>query len=330
MFSGKAAVSDLVREHSGFHVPDYRSEFDLLRVPHGLIDLKHALVDEWSWVRSDKAIREFIQLTDVMGRSPTNIYEKLFRPGFGYSRKYPGFLEKTKKFVADITERSWPMQWPYETFALSPIEHAKLKLLSKLTGVHAWPEIHYRLCSGDDFLEKAKEYISDLLVNDLALDGAHTVVTHNALEPCDPASGFCFFDNIKSIVVDRDVRDIYMTSIAPSVGFNDMVPLYSRIIGAFDVGVFINRQRILRKKTNYSCNDNVLRIQFEDTVLDFDNICSRIQRFLNISPETHRDKLKYFKPNESKKNVGLWKTAAKEQLPAIRRLEQELPELCRI
>ena len=329
MFSGKAAVSDLVREHCGFHVPNYRSEFDLLRIPHGLLDLKHALVDEWSWVRSDKAIREFIQLTDVLGRTPQNIYEKLFRCGFGYSNIYPCFLEKTKKFVEEITEKSWPMQWPYELSALSPIEHAKLKLLSKLKGVHAWPEIHYRLCSGDNFLDKAKQYISDLLVDDPALDYAHTVVTHNMLEPYDPASGFCFFDDIKSIVVDRDVRDIYMTSIAPSIGFNDVVPLYSKIIGAFDIDVFISRQKILRRKTNYSANKNILRVYFEDLVLNYDDTCHVVQSFLNLSATEHQAKLKYFDPEKSINNVGLWKKASKAQLAGIYRLEQEFPELCR-
>lgn len=329
MFSGKAAVSDFIREHVGFFVPDYRSEFDLIRIPHGLLDLKQAMVGGWSPQRSDKAVREFIHLTDVLGRSPRTVFDKIFKPSFGYDKKYVGFSEKTRKFVQEISDCTWMMHWPYELPSLTPIEHAKLKMLSKFKGVHAWPEVQYHLCSGDDFIDKAKHYIYELLANGYEFKGEHTIVTHNMLEPYNPAPGFCFFDNIKSIVVDRDVRDIYMTSILPSVGFNDMVPLYSGIIGAFDVDVFINRQKILRRKTNYLANEGVLRIFFDDLVLNYDNTCRSIQCFLKVSSADHQARLKYFDPEKSIGNVGLWKNSTKAQLVAIRRIEKELPELCR-
>jgi hypothetical protein len=330
MFSGKTAISDIIREHLGFYVPSYHVEFDLMRVPHGLLDLKHALVDEWSWLRSDRAIREFIQLTDVMGRSPKGAFEKLFRPGFGYSSNYPGFEGKTRQFVADITESSWPMQWPYDAPSLSAFNYAKLRVASKLRGAHPWPLINYRLCSGEQFMDRAKQYVFELLSDSVDLNEFQTIVTHNMLEPYDPTTGHCFFDHIKSIVIDRDVRDIYMTSIVQSHGFNDMVQLYSKIIGAFDINIFIKRQRILRNNTNYSESKNILRIFFEDAVLDYERTCTQIHQFLDIPPEAHRSKLKHFDPEKSNKNVGLWKSATREQLPAIRRLEKELPHLCRI
>lgn len=216
MFSGKSAVSDLIREHDGFHVPTYRTEFDLIRMPGGLSDLKKALVDDWSWVRSDKALRDFIALVEVLDRKPNGLWDKLFRPGFSYSDRYSDFLQKSTHFADSITNAQWRMPWPYELTSLSSLQYAWLRVRSKVMRRQPWPEICYRLVSGDDFLSKARSYLSELLVNDAVSATCHTVVTHNMLEPYNPVAGFCFFDNIKSIVVDRDVRDIYMTATSHS------------------------------------------------------------------------------------------------------------------
>jgi len=328
MFSGKSAVSDILREHSGFLVPNYRLEFDLLRVPHGLIDLKHALVDNWSWLRSDKAIREFMELAVVLNRKPVTILEKVFKPGFGYSAIYKDFDTITSKFINSITVDRWVMQLPYDLVFLGLWRHAKLKILSKLTGVYGWPNVEYQLSSGANFQSNVKTYLHEVLTSGLDLKNTHTVVTHNMLEPYDPSVGCYFFDDIKSIVVDRDVRDIYMTATSYSHGFNDFVPMYSRILGAFDVNLFINRQAVLRNRTNFDCNEHIMRICFEDLVFKYENSCDSIRKFLGITPSEHHLKGVYFDPAVSEANVGLWRKAEGSQLRAISQIEKHLPELC--
>jgi hypothetical protein len=326
MFSGKAAFSDLLKEFAGFHIPHYRSEFDLIRIPHGLGDLKKAY-ENWSWVGSDSAIREFEKLTRILSRSPRG-YQKLFQTGFHYEKNFPGFTVKTEKFIEDLTDNSWKMKWPFETASLTPLNIFILKVLSRFKRQPPWPEITYHLSSGDNFDELAKEYVQSLLVSGIDQKKNHTVVTHNALEPYNPQAGFCFFDDVKSIVVDRDVRDIYMTGSTYSKGFNDIVPLYSRIIGAFDIDVFIRRQKILRAKTNYKKNDKILRLNFEDLVLDYDKTALKVLKFLDIKTADHKNKFAYFRPEDSAKNTGLWKNANPEQRKNILKIEKEIPELC--
>jgi hypothetical protein len=69
MFSGKSAVSDLLREYDGVYVPGYREEFDLLRMAGGLIDLANA-VDDWSPIRTHAALDRFERLTRRMADAP--------------------------------------------------------------------------------------------------------------------------------------------------------------------------------------------------------------------------------------------------------------------
>src|SRR4051812_20100113 len=108
MFSGKAAVTDILREFRGFHVPNYRSEFDLIRVAGGLADLAASVSFSWSTIRVDAAIRRFEHVMGVIARKPSGL-RRLYREGFGYSERYPGVEEATRLFLKRITAASWPM-----------------------------------------------------------------------------------------------------------------------------------------------------------------------------------------------------------------------------
>ncbi|MEO5346350.1 MAG: sulfotransferase [Magnetococcus sp. YQC-9] len=327
MFSGKAALSDLLREFEGISVPDYRSEFDLLRIPHGLMDLKLAF-DQWSWVRSDAAVRNFIKLTNTLARTPKGLWERAFLVGFGYDRRFPGFRDKTERFVGRITDATWRMQWPYEVMNISPFRHFWHRLWCKLKGIQGWPEIEYHLCSGENFSAYAKEYLVELLIPEEDRNNRDIYVTHNMLEPYQPEAAFGFFDDIRAIVVDRDVRDIYMTGSHYSVGFNDRVALYSRIIGAFDIDIFIKRQKILRNRTQYGHHPRVLRIRFEDLVERHEETLERILAFLDMDRSAHIRPGLAFQPASSQKNIGLWRQATGEAKANIHKIEQALPELC--
>jgi hypothetical protein len=327
-FSGKSAMSDLISEHSGFFVPSYRVEFDLLRIPNGLMSLKDALCNDWSWLRSDRAIRDFINLVEVLDRSPSNPLEKIFKPGFNYSAKYKNFLEESRVFVEAITLKTWKMQLPYDLPSLGILEHAKLRILSKLRKKYAWPEIEYRLSSGDNFLDEARKYLYRLLTNGHNLNNMHTIVAHNMLDPINPQAMLCFFENIKSIVVDRDIRDIYITALSPSKGFNDDVSMYSKITGACDIDLFIARQRLAREKTNYTYHQNILRFQFEMLALDYENSCIKVREFLGIPESDHTLQMQRFNPEVSRKNIGLWRNATGQTLKSINKLEKAIPDGC--
>jgi hypothetical protein len=66
MFSGKAAISDLIREFDGISVPNYREEFDLIRIPGGLADLMRAF-DSGSLIAVDHALRAYLRLVETFG-----------------------------------------------------------------------------------------------------------------------------------------------------------------------------------------------------------------------------------------------------------------------
>ena len=209
---------DLMRELRGFHVEHFAFEFCMLRVQGGILDLEHALVEDWSPIRSDAALRRFVRLVRRVGtsntwRDPRTWFSAI---GTGYDRHYNGrFFDLSAMYVSDLVQATWTSDWPYALIDLGDIELFWRKFSSKVRLPHANGVTMY-LARPSDFLGATRRYLEDLLASNIRPD-VRTIVMHNAFEPFDPRRSMKFFDSVRSIVVDRDPRDNYvqMLSYAP-------------------------------------------------------------------------------------------------------------------
>lgn len=375
MFSGKAAAVDLVREFDGYYVPYYRYEFPLIRVQDGIMDLEKALVDDWSPIRSDVAIKRFRSLVTKMANSATRLSireEDLV--AWGYDSQFGGkFLEYSIEYLESLIDVKMRAPWPYYELAqpanellsrrmalflrgrfgrllqyglaawarlpqwLSPasvrafnellrgIMYPMIMSARQTRGVppaaYGWPDVELFVAGGKDFYAKTQQYLERVLSIPVTDADAHTIVFLNCFEPYNPWRPIRYFRDAKCIVVDRDPRDMYVTSLTYSEGFNDHPEVYSRIAGATNVDFFIRRYAIHREKTNRNLDPEgrVLRLRFEELVKDYDQVLSRVYDFLGESSRTHTRKRKYFDPAVSVGNVGMWKQYPRQdEIAAIR------------
>jgi hypothetical protein len=308
MFSGKAAVSDILREFDGVHVPNYRVEFDLLRMPGGLIDLKHAVMD-WSPVRTYAAVCRFNQLVNMLAHSP-RFPEKLYKTGFGYAQHYPNIVRLKDEFLSSIMAIQWDTPWPYDDIDDGPIDTFVRKIYSKLSKSKSRK---YFLVDKDGFISAAQKFIKSVLIDGIGNRHPGILVTHNALEPFLPGNNLDLLgDDAICIVVDRDPRDIYATAITSQVGFNDNLQLYRRIAGAHDLDVYIKRYLTYRRNINLD-DSRVLRLDFRDLVLEYDRSLQKICDFAGLTATQQIYKKAYFDPEKSRINLDLWK---REELAA--------------
>ena len=301
MFSGKSAASDILREFRGVYVPNYLVEFDLLRMPGGLIDLKNAVMD-WSPVRTYGAVCRFSNLVEsiaIYPRFPIN----LFKSGYGYAQRYPNIIDLKDQFIKSIIACHWETPWPYADLDDGPIDTFIRKSLRKFS-VNSPRK--YFLVDKFKFEESAQKFIQSLVVEGVDTNTVKLIATHNALEPFSPGKNLNLLgQNALSIVVDRNPRDIYATAISTSAGFNMNVKLNRMIVGAHNVETFIDRYLTYRK--NIDMNDpRVLRLRFEDIVLNYEQTIQKIYEFTGINASQHLEKKKYFNPEKSSKNIGLW------------------------
>lgn len=302
MFSGKAAVSDLLREFEGISVPNNRVEFDLLRISGGLIDLRNA-VEDWSPIRTHSALNRFERTVRRLSLTP-GFPDKLFVTGYGYESIYPQLLASLDQFLQEAILLEWETPWPYDDLDDDQWETFLRKINAKL-GRHKVRR--YRLTCPDKFMPAAQRFVYSVLAHDVDAETYGMMITHNALESFDPARNLKLLgDDAQAIVVDRDPRDIYATAVTTQQGFNDNLEFFKRIAGAHDVRTFIDRYKVYRSMVHRS-DATVLRLNFEDLVFDYASTVDRVCEFLGISREAHHEQFRYFDPEKSRVNTELWR-----------------------
>lgn len=322
-FSGKSAVYDLLMEFEDYSSFGSEFEFDLLRMPGGILDLEVALVSNWSPVRSSEAIRRFKKLTRKLSGN-RSFLAKLTSIGTHYDCHFFQFSSQSREYIDSLVQSSWSAEWPFALCDLSSERIILKKLLRKLGNRNSFEfDVYLSRMSQEDFTELTCRYLEGLFEKSSA-SNKKNIVLNNAFEPFQPLNSQKFFNNVKSIIVDRDPRDIYISAYVNGwVGGSNV----GKAVTGKNVEDFISRFKLYRQ-SNDNQNKNVLKIQFEDIILDYDSTVSRILNFLQESPDIHKNKKKIFSPEFSKRNVSMWKTSDFKLGVQINRIENELADYC--
>ena len=166
----------------------------------------------------------------------------------------------------------------------------------------------------DEFYKHTKQYLKELF-EAMGYDLNTNIVLNQVFAGNNPTSGMQFFDGAKSIVVDRDPRDVYMIIVK-------YVCTNAHWIASDTVEEFVKYYKYKRKNVDYSSKD-VLYVQFEDLVYKTEQEEKRLEEFLNI--KSHVKKNTFFKPEESKNNTQLFLNNEK-YADDIAYIERELKE----
>lgn len=318
-FSGKHAITDLMREFRGYHVEHFAFEFNLFRVPGGILDLEAAICNGWSLIRTDAAVRRFERVIRRMGTrnrwtSPRSWFRAL---GMNWEDHYNGhFFELAGRYLDQLVEDSWVTNWPYPLFDVGAPE-LFLRKLGVLLRLEKAGDFVVRLTRPERFVRITKEFVQGLLTCNVE-PSTRVVVMHNAFEPYQPERCFRYFDNVRSIVVDRDARDNFAqhwkTNYRPM-----QLPVES----------FIRRFKAYRDMTARYATDHpgVLRVNFEEAVLDYETTVKKMLEHLGEERAAHERPRAYFDPAVSKKNIGIWKQHPRQD--EIERVADSLSAYCR-
>lgn len=125
------------------------------------------------------------------------------------------------------------------------------------------------------------------------------------------------FSPFKLIIICRDPRDQISDIILKNKLFFDIeTPTRGllEIYGAdrygairYEIDTSFARLNNAIKIQNYLGDSHVKIIKFEDLILNFKSIKNEVEEFIGIKSEAHIDKNKYFNPDISKKNIGIYK-----------------------
>ena len=319
--TGSSAVVDLLHEFEETQVFD-KIEFTLLKDSDGLVDLEYHLNSYRAHMQSFVAIERFKNL--------------MFSKHLLYPRYNKATGGKIKELTNDFLDKIIQVKWKgyaRETEYFKKDGRAKnfyKKVLRKLYRKKIYSDFlanwYWRLFSQnmsmakfpDDFIKHAKDYINNIL-KEMGRDPEKITVINQAFECRNPVSYFKYFDNPMAIIVDRDPRDQYLFAknflVYTSRGYK--IPIDN-------VESFIKYYRISRKSPEgNSENNDVLKINFESLVYDYENSVRKVADFIGI--EKHTGKGKVLVPSMSRNNTQLFKKY-KGFEDDVARIEAELPE----
>lgn len=161
----------------------------------------------------------------------------------------------------------------------------------------------------------AKEFMSAFLQN---IPSKDFLICDNLASVGRPDTGFIkdYLGDCKVLFNYCDPRDVYARArLQPG---NDWVPV--------DPEIFVKNWKEEVAPALNDTDSNMLVTNFDDFCNEYENQAKKIMDFLGLEESNHTNKFKYFNPNISINNTGVWKKL--ENQKAIEYIFENLKEFC--
>ena len=317
-WTGSGACIDLLKEFKGFKA--LQGEFRIAKDPYGLVDLENSLVNNWDFIRHDVAIRDFLEYCKVLSRS-TGIFSK---PGKDFSNKLDiDFINESELYINRLTDMKYLGNTFVNRYNISVYQNLFMKLRSKL-GLSNAKSMYFSRPTKNIFIKETRRYINNLFNQYVGRRDVNAIILDQAIPPTNILNTSKYFEGVKTIIVDRDPRDIYTNMIkrdkllGPELRSMDSVDIYIKWHKKL-------RHVSVSDSSNTDISKYVLRLNFEDLVLNYNDSILKIKDFLGGNMQ-HNQKNRYFNPSYSVKNIGLWKKYKDQSV--TRKINKELEEYC--
>lgn len=301
MGSGSSAFTDFFSEFKEFQNNSGSFEFIFLHCPNGLFDLEDKLLLNNNAIRSDEALFAF--------RSEMRDLFRKFNwwPGNYRTKVSPKFMEIVDTFVGSLTTSKSDSYWYYQQ-KLNGIQNLKSIILyviniissgkTSKTVLNRKPML-LSIPSSDEFYEKSRHFLNDFFAE---LGGnKHSLLIDQLLLPHNLWRFNNYFDsNTYCVVVSRDPRDVFLSNKYIWAPQGQPVPF------PFEVEDFCDYYRRMRESVKPFSNKNIVELNFEDLIYDYDKTERRLCDLIGIDQSTHTLKKKHFDASKSINNTQLF------------------------
>lgn len=308
--SGSSAVVDFLMEID--NISSLEREFRLISDPDGIMDLHNALVENWTPFKSDIAINRFRTLVQNLGTKGKYPY---INQNFSLTIS-KDFIRLSEIYINQLIDFSYKGIWvginsPRTKMLKSLKKHFNIPIRERLPEI----EISY---PGEEFFALTKNYLEEIIRSKYVnAKVPEHIIIDEPFSSLNPQNTLSFFHHAKTIIIHRDPRDTFLNASKYKYSF---IPS--------EVDDFILWYKFMQLQSSKSSDKNIYRISFEDLVLNYDKEIEGLLNFLEIDPVKHVFPKRYFKPDESCKNVYLWKK--EKSNPDITKIEKELSDFCYI
>lgn len=299
--SGSSAITDLLSEcDCCASLTNY--EFRFVQDPDGISELEYNLIDNFNRLNSGHAIKRYKKLVDYYGN---HLFVKRYEPFFNNKWK-----EISYDYIDSLVSFKYKGIWQYDFYDKGRVYEFIAKLPDRVLNRTIWKnkpdkhcffgnnEMYCSYMSENDFLQKTIHY-TDMLFNEANRTNKDYLIVDQLVPSTNLKRHLRYFSDINVFIVDRDPRDIYL--LAKYEWHDEIVPK--------DIDLFCKWYKYSRSTKDIEAKENqVMCIQFEDMIYDYDRTVKRIFDWIGIDESSHKLKRKIFNPDLSKKNTQYWKS----------------------
>lgn len=291
--SGTTPVAETLGMHPDLYV--FPKELRFITDPDGLISLKSALVDNWSFFNADFAMERFKKLmkhlsTKYIGKYPTNGLKNYVTKEYYY--------DWVDNYVNSLVKLSFKSAW---------VGRANLfrKVLLRYLGKNLFTDLalersyYCSPVSEEYFYSKTRDFIINFFDQAARLNGKKVAVEHTPLSLIHADFLYKTIPGMKLIHVHRDPRDIASSFGTRDWGVRDM---------KFNFGWIADTYNRWEKVKEGIPQDSYYEVALEKFIYDFEAQTKKICDFLNVQfyPEMLNTDI-------SRHNIGRWKKSMSEE-----------------
>lgn len=283
--TGSSAVIDLLKDSKELIVFD--REIMFVYSPDGIMDLEYAIMNSGTYLCGDVAVHRFQNLCKHI-QMPKN--------------KRAKFIKIVNKYLDSLAIATWRGYSSYDLYREKGIAFftGYIKKIISCSLFHFFKihsKINYRRMvlsySDDYFLEKTNVFLLEF--EQLFSANGNNVVFNQFFSAYNPINSMKYSKNSKTIIVNRDPRDVYITEQK----HKDTICFPTNTVENF---VAYYKKCFVQNKT--IDNPNILYINFEDLIYCYKETVQKIEEFLNINIDYN--KCSAFNPNISINNTQLF------------------------
>ena len=312
--TGAGVIDDLFREFDNVAQGTYEVETRLLQDPDGISDLEYYLVDNPHRLNSGYELKRFLNYVKLTTRSYRKIFGSRWR-------------ELSEEYVDNLVKFSFPGYWHGDVWLLSSFwrnVHSFRRGLAKVTpkrfrkpsyyNYFPWLNSYHVNLTREDFIRITQDYM-EKLCREVNPENKDFVVLDQLISPANPARYARYVNDLKTIIVDRDPRDVYIHQLNHK---DHVLPV--------DPMQFCAVYRDNRKAVSSLPEDECMYVTFEQMIYHYDEYVKKVLDFVGISERNHVQKRQFFDPDKSIKNTKLWEKTDK-YADAVAIIEKELPDM---
>ncbi|MGI5065386.1 sulfotransferase family protein [Treponema putidum] len=324
--SGGSAITNILEEFSNFSVLRGEATFECKFFTENIFALETALKIGNG---IDRAAKAFLYNAQKASK------EFDYKNNFGSE-----FLNYTIEYINSVTENYLgAVHKDYDYAFLDPAEHAIFSKAQTLYNYkygmrvyeayepYPWVPVYapfgivYYGDFPNDFYDKTQKYLekvfSPLYENGKNYILADSIYSATTITPQE----LMYYKNSKALIANRDPRDLYVMN--KEIYGEWFIPTWN--VDAWITYYRNRRQSIKPQKENNK--DNILHLQFEELIYNYEESLAKIKTFLNLKDSDHIKKGQIFIPEKSQTNTQMFRKYP-QYSKDVEKIEKELPEFC--